>query len=554
MPKFGVCHDHNTWTAGRCVLSQESCDDRTETYKAPYETSLACSFPENVKVGRCTSSLDDKRCGPSEASCGTTSPYYDKIDPACSLVVDKTIDGERTTFPACSDLNEDVWQCVLDENSCITGERLKYAKWATEWGPHPCHCEDVPTGICYETRTTKDDTKNDNLTPDNSFCAVTARDCPSTYSWMSARAFLSSDRASYECRLCDDQAEKSESYSAGACLDSGASSTSITPSSLASCAMESIDCLSGSTEFVSSQRLLQQGMHCPIEQTKNWGYCTSAGDAVECTNKAGSCLYDFRFKVNDPDCDIHMNIKTGLPTYFSYCSPRTDNDDRDWKDIRCVWDEWECDPSKERWEEARLPNDAWFRGCTCEDVLTGVCQEPSTGDYYCAVSPNGCTNPDSYVPQRLLKDRGIDMSCRLCAPRPPSAAPTRFPSVPPVSPPTFLPVVVNRPTLPPIPWPTIPLLTQNPTWPTISPKLPTKSGAIESKQGSLSPGATAGVAIAGVVVCGLLVLIYTMATGVGTMKSSPVESYPEGNNNETEDPEVVIDHAQEMVPSASTIT
>jgi hypothetical protein len=551
-PEFGVCMDKGTLSSDRCVLSQASCDDSgMEIYTSPYETNLSCKAPEDVQVGRCKSSLDDERCGPSEASCGTKSPFYAINDPKCSLVTDKSVgDGTRTTFPTCSNSETSETQCVLDESYCLEGESFTYAKWAEEWGPNLCYCEHVPTGVCYQPKTTAGE---NNLTPKYSFCAVSQRDCPSDYLWMSARAFLKSDRVTYECRLCDDDDKigNEGSYPVGGCLETGASSTSFDAASFVNCALESVGC-PGTTEFVSFQKLSEQGLYCPMERTKNWGTCTSSGDPVECTNKEASCLYDFRFEADDSVCDVYGHPETGIPTYFSYCSPRTDNDDKDWKDIRCVWGEWECDPAKERWEEARLPNDAWFKGCTCEDVLTGVCKEPSTGEYHCAVSPQACTDPASYVSQRYLKEMEIDMTCQLCPSRPPSAPPipslTNSP-VPlptmvqqPVPAPTHSPIVVDRPTLPPIPWPTEPPKTTS-----------TKS---QFQNNNLPPGAIAGIAVGGLVVCGLIVLIISMAAGGGTTKSPPLESHPEGDE-ETDHPEVVIeepDHNEDLVPSTATIT
>lgn len=312
--------------------------------------------------------------------------------------------------------------------------------------------------------------------------------------------------------------------------------------------MEAVVCPTNS-QFVSSEKLAQQGLHCTMEQTKNWGTCSSSSEAVECTNKADSCLYDFRFETS-AECDIHGNSQTGLPTYFPYCSPRTDNDEKDWRDIRCVWDELECDPDKERWEEARLPNNAWFNGCTCEDVYTGVCKEPSSGEYHCAVSPQACTDPASYVPQRNLKEQGIDMECQLCAPRPPppktsppTKSPVALPSLPPIPSPT------NRPNPPPIPRPT-----RSPTRPT---EMPEVSSQNFSEQSDLSQGAVAGIAIAGVVACGILALIITFATRKnGTRKAPQRDTYPDSSvNRDVADPEVLAgipDHNLEPVASTGT--
>jgi len=555
-PQFGVCMDKGTRTTDRCVVSQASCDSDTEYYKAPYETTAICNSPDIVEIGRCTSDLDDKRCAPSESACGTKSPFFESFDPTCSLVK-ATSDGRRTTFPACSDEDNDVYQCVLDKNDCFLTEKLDYAKWASEWGPHECNCEDVPTGVCYEPQTGI----SGKLTAENSFCAVTARDCPDTHFWMSARDFLSSERASYECRLCDENktGTSSPSYPAGACLDSGESATSFIPSSFLSCALEYHLCPPGSSGFVSAQRLQEAGLTCPIERTDNWGVCGSSGDPVECTNKSDSCRYDFRFERNSAECDIHGHSRTALPTYFSFCSPKIDNDDRDWKDVRCVWDISECDPTTERWEEARLPCGGWFEGCTCENVYTGVCKEPSTEEYHCAVSALGCTDPVSYVPQRMLKERGIDMECQLCVPRastavfPPTDAPVATVAPEPsislvgvVPQPTLPPVTAFRPTLPP--WP-LPTLAPAPTnWPTLN----TVSLNSSNGQKSLSHGAVIGMAVGAAVFCAILVWIITMFTGGGTMKEPQVSR----TKNAIDDPEVDVgdlNHEEEPVPSTASI-
>ena len=562
-PEFGVCVDESTRTTNRCVLSRTSCDPESELYKSPYELlTPVCNGPGVVEIGRCLSDLDDKRCAATESSCGVKSPFYENIDPNCSLVADKMKpDVVRTTFPACKgDYGSDFFQCVLDAEDCLLSENVNYAKWADEWGPQKCHCEDVPTGVCYEPQTGI----TGKLTAENSFCAVTDLDCPTTHFWMSARDFLSSERATYECRLCDETETGAAppSYPVGACLEGGASPTSFTPSSFTSCALEAPMCPPGSGGFVSAQRLQDAGLVCPIERTDNWGVCGSSGDPVECTNKDDSCMYDFRFERNNEECDIHGHSESALPTYFSHCAPRTDLEDRDFRDIRCVWDINECDMATERWEEARLPRD-WFPGCTCEDVYTGVCKEPTTGEYHCAVSPLGCTDPTSYVPQRMLEERGIDMECQLCAPRASKEAVPVAPTAAPVAPtptgsmvgeayqPANPPVTIDRPTLPPIPLQTYP--TQAPDWSSSS------SSSQYQQQNSLSTGAIIGMAIGAVVVCALIVLIATTCMDGGKKKEPQGETNPQVSrmDNGNEDPDIVIEdlnHDEEPVPPKAIIT
>lgn len=533
-PKFGSCLD-------KCVLGHDACVTQSgaQLYKPPFESEEDCTKPDDVIVGRCTSSLDDERCGPTESACGTKSPFYEPIDNLCSIVDDDKddLDGKRTTFPACQRLDDvDVYQCVLDDSECKEGERKVYAKWAEDWGPQSCHCEDVPTGVCYKyDPNTHSPASQDLLTPENSFCAVSQDDCPSDHQWMAARDFLKSNKAIYQCRLCDAQTIQG-AYPAGACLSS-------TAGHYDACALESIDCDDGST-FVSSAQLEQQGLFCPIEHTQNWGICGSLEDKVECTNKMDSCLYNFRFEQSDNlECNIHFS-ESGLPTYFPYCSPRTDNDEKDWRDVRCVWDRAECDKATERWEEVRLPNDAWFQGCTCEDVLTGVCQDPSTGDYHCGVSAQACEDPSSYVLQRDLQAQGIDMECRLCSP---TSRPPPPPTFSPVPPPSTAPVSIPPPTFRPtfaLPSPT--KMPSNPT--TKSPTVPTAWPNVQelskNESNDLSQGAIIGIAIAGAVVCGLIVVIVTLATGTKKERAPQKQMYPNANaDDEDSDPEVVIDEA-----------
>jgi len=568
-PEYGVCLDSVTLEANRCVISAASCESGKEVYRAPYEIDQSCNSPDDVVVGRCSSSLDDNRCGSSAVSCGTKSSFFEPFDPTCSLSVDSNTSNNntkelRTTFPACRNPDTNSWLCSFDQQYCLSQERLTYAKWAAEWGSKPCHCEDVPTGICYQTKNTAN---NDNLTPANSFCAVSPGDCPSTHGFMSARAFLESERATFQCRFCEDPKDDySDSYPAGACQQKDGS----LPSSYVSCAMESDDCPSETTQFISSQRLSQEGLRCPAELTRNWGECKSMLDLVECTNKGESCLYAFRFEVNDSDCSMYRNSKTSLPTYFSYCAPRTDNDNRDWRDIRCVWDKEECDPSRERWEESRLPNNAWFRGCLCEDVFTGVCQESSTGEYHCAVSAKACTDPSSYIPQRLLKERKIDMSCPLCSSRQSHTSPdaTSLPTIAPSQPtsPEVLPAGTTRPAFVVSPMPTYSTFSA-PTRPPIPPT-PISTSATANNFGLDTRKNLASGLIAGITVLVILALAIVSVTvyvekrqrarrrGHSPDDSIPAEEVIHTANNNTTDTRtsIEVDHNQDLVTPSVQIT
>lgn len=600
-PTFGVC---GSSLNHRCVLSEESCDE-TEVYSAPYETDMipglnSCQDPNEVVIGRC----QGYSCAPSEESC---VGLWNKNDSTCSLVTDNGVDRtayndmhmddefedddgisgstdegstpNKTIFPACANLDEGEWQCVLDESSCRGNEELQHSKDVERFGPNSCHCEDVPTGICYQTGSAEEP-----LTPKNSFCALSDRDCPSTHKFMTDRDVLTTSYlVTYDCRLCAGS-DGVASYGAGACLNSGASQTDadFRASSFEYCAFESTECSSGVDGFVSAKRLEQQGLFCPVERTTNWGICSNGDDPFVCTNKPSSCLYSFTsLETPEKECDINRNSKTGVPTYFSSCNPKSAINPLGTDNVRCVWGEWECDPFEEMWEEARLPNDPGFTGCTCEDVFTGVCLEPSNGEYHCAVSPEGCTAPETYVKQLDLKDQGIDLVCQMCAPKGPPTIPpydpvpqeplVPSPTAPPITPlvntpidqpvtfeepPTFKPTEAPRPTLPPalnvggtgapipsptfspivngpeptvapIPWPTLSSVdgpVSTPSWPTNAPVptpfWPTNAPELALESDTLPTNALILIAVGPVLVIALIVLLYAILTRGGTLKKS----------------------------------
>ena len=424
VPEYGSCFDTRTNTVSRCVLSSRACPEVTEVYVPAYEANLPCHDPDDVVIGRCVSAKEDNRCAASPAACGGEFDSFKAVDTTCSVSGDigRSVDGykPRTIYPACKHTDthshgiDNEWQCALDHHYCLSDETMIDADFAAMGSSRPCHCGDVPTGVCY--RMEKGPTETELLTPANAFCAISPRDCPPTHGWMSARLFMSLDRATFQCRLCDHYSKQANSYLAGACQEDGAPTAS--PPIMA-CALEGGDCPTG-TNFVSAYSLLERGLHCPAEATRNWGKCESSGkNLVECTNKAESCEYGFNFTPSIAECNIYGHTQTSFPTYFGYCLQRNDNEGRDRTGARCVWDEAECDPAWEWWQEARPPNPPLFQGCVCEDVLTGVCRDPS-GNYHCAVSAAGCADPSSYVPQRLLEERGIDIRCPLCPPRPPA--------------------------------------------------------------------------------------------------------------------------------------
>jgi len=592
-PRFGVCIDEDTQVVDGCVLSSASCTTNSffginEVYQAPYEkTNDACTDAEKVGIGRCKSSLDGLHCGPTELSCGATSNFYDKSDPTCSLMVDKAAGTlVRTTFPACSNLDEDTWRCVLGlEDDCLDGERFTYSRWAEDWGPSPCHCEDVPTGICHYKTTDNDQVESNILTINNSFCAVSPRDCPPDTLWMTARDFEEFQFRTYDCRLCGGSTTHSTATTtvttsitaittyvveAGACLEPEASHTVFGVDEVDSCALEAVSC-PANFQFVSSETLKAQGINCPLEETKNWGTCASDLNPTECTNKATSCLYNFQPQMG-VECDVHGNSETGLPTYFPNCYPIAQNEE-DKREARCVWGELECDTEIEWYSKVNISGS---RQCTCEDVLTGVCKEPSTGEYHCAVSPRACTDPASYILQKDLEAEGIAMRCQLCVPEiaPSNSSPIPPPVSPPIPPPTLLP---TSPVPPPISFPTTtappthtPILIDRPTFPPIprptnKPTSPPTTFEMDSqniKKGNLSTGGLAGLAIAGALVCALIVLIVTMLCDNDEREPAEDPDLYASSGELSSDPdmpgEIVVeelpDHDPEPVASSGTMT
>lgn len=520
--------------APRCALLPSSCDAAGgEVYTPPDRDGgggpALCPSAASVGVGRCRSSLDDKRCGVTEDACGYRGRFYEPHDPECTLVADGSDGAEagwtvrdggpsagtavRTTFASCNGHSpgaEGVYECVLDSSACGDGEKFDYTKWTEEWGDHPCNCEDVRVGLCRDGPLADDE----EWTEENSHCAVSPADCGEGRTFVNAREAAGSGRNRRECRLCGPGGSPpAPPFEAGACLRPGSGGAE--PGDYARCALGRSECADDAGEaFVPAPGLRLRGLRCPVERTSNWGKCAGSGDRVECTNAADSCLYAFRFErsaesAGDGGCDVHGSRASGIPTYFPYCAPRTDNDERDWRDVRCVWDKAECDGETERWEEARPGNLSWFRGCTCEDVLTGACVGPGIdGGFHCAASRDGCADPSAYVPQRLLADSGVDPgACRLCRSRPGGAPPkpafeakgatvrTRRPAAPG---PAGAPARPAEGEVPALPTPTL----------AYAPPSASPPGA-----GGLPPGAVWGVAAGGLAGAALAALLVALVTG-----------------------------------------
>ena len=389
-------------------------------------------------------------------------------------------------------------------------------------------------GVC------RDDSLDDGeeFTEENSHCSVSAADCGEGRSFVSAREVAESGRERRECRLCSPEDAPGAPYGAGACLRPGGEGSE--PGDYALCAFVGSECTDGST-FVPASDLRSRGLHCPVERTSNWGRCASTADRVECTNAEGSCLYAFRFERSagaaaDGGCDVHGSRASGIPTYFPYCAPRTDNAAKDWRDVRCVWDEAECDPKTERWEEARPGNLSWFHGCTCEDVLTGACVDPDIdGGHHCAVSKDGCADPSTFVPQRLLAENGLDPeACRLCRSRPEGAPPKPVFEAKEATIRTKKPVASaeSSPLSSPVSVPAYPA-EDVPTLPTLAYAPPAQTAVLATAPGAsgLSPGAVWGIAAGCLAAAALAALLVALITRRNREEDLPVRVFVGGTGD-----------------------
>lgn len=391
-PKFGRCTSNGA--TGRCVLTAEDCRDG-ETYVKPSSAATTSCSAFDVTIGRCGSTLEQGRCASTPDTCTYPKQFVSSAsNNECNLVTGEGHEG-LTLYSACENFQDGFSRrCVLGFDECIENESPISAEGLLAWSA-PCFCGAVPTGVCYA-----------GARPDaSSYCAVSASDCLSgTEEFMSANDFDSLDDAPFTCRLCD---RKQDTYKAGACKDSSGR--------LTQCVMESTDCDSSSETYVNSVNLLKDyGVICDAEFIPSYGECTSEvlDKHVQCTNKATSCRSAQNF-VRKSTCGLYADAVREYPTFFGHCTPHSGV--RDWKDDRCVWDATECHPTEEYFVSATAPS-SFQRNCQCEHVKVGAC-EHSLGQYHCAVSPNACENPSTYIPNRNFESKQITLECALCAPR-----------------------------------------------------------------------------------------------------------------------------------------
>ena len=238
------------------------------------------------------------------------------------------------------------------------------------------------------------------------------------------------------------------------------------------CALEMTAC-DNANDFVSSHILMTTndvvGAEC-LGQTGlvNVGRCES--DNQHCASTASSCTYPEHFTPFAPECTVQdpqpmangvtttstlygacyesSDINNDVPQDPSATIPPTDNDK-----ITCLWNKAAgCNqPAKvddSPVQQARL----WFEAanvevftghtCGCEDVVTGACMADH-GNYYCAVSANGCDADTEFIPAADLP--GLGMECRLCdSDQPIGVPPTPAPVAVNNKMPTANPTVTNR--------------------------------------------------------------------------------------------------------------
>jgi len=400
-PRFGGCLDSNTAQIDFCALSPKDCAaNGNGIYVKPDEISQnRCSSASQVEVGRCDSSLDDNLCTYSKTSCQISSKHA--RDGTCNVIKDSSADS-MTRYPYCRVLPEfdpnEPFRCVLSADDCTEKEMaIPITTFAKK---DPCYCHHVPTGICYLSTAAK-------ITADSSFCAVEQYDCPEAYRFMSAHQLLNMETPPRYCRLCQQGMSKVQLHEqvveAGGCFKN---------LNFMRCALQFTDCsLTNNEIFKSSPEMREMGfVPCPAWEMKG-GECTSSMEDIACTNTADSCLLPQKF-VSDNSCTMHSDVRTGLPAGFGHCQNSKSIKNSNWENYRCVWQESECDVLNELWYPASGQKD-WFRGCKCEDVVTGGCTY--NGEVHCAVSERACADPSTFRNAKQLEDDGI--LCHLCHPK-----------------------------------------------------------------------------------------------------------------------------------------
>lgn len=264
-----------------------------------------------------------------------------------------------------------------------------------------------------------------------------------------------------------------------------------------SCALERSGCsrpsgLAGvaSQSFVSSAELLENGSstpgyHCLSSDGTDprlyvyLGRCVEKVDEYTCTSHASNCKSPSKFLPQDELCTLLADLSSTRRrerSFFATCNPKGNDASLE---PRCFWSSSEC-PSN-YFAMGALPYSTYLF-CTCEKTETGACRTAANG-YMCAVSPDGCADPSSFLTaSELQAEAGID--CRLC--RPPTLIPQAIrPS----------PVVQNNGNAPA---PTTTTQTQ-----------PQGSLSSSSDDDSILPrGAVIGLATAGGLVIGLALAVF----------------------------------------------
>ncbi|KAL7565903.1 hypothetical protein ACA910_021489 [Epithemia clementina (nom. ined.)] len=397
-PSCGT-QDASSSAGRRCVLWKSDCSETSSNW-IPIQTPKEEAAPSDV-ISSPTMS--------SSSSSYNMRPHFDGNDP------------ESTTTPLPPGDNED------DEDGTATAA----------WQDSSCHCHDVATGLCQakaEAGTTADD-----------FCAVSSADCPpETHDFVTALALLEQQQQSsswLQCRLCPDTR-----YRVGACVNS------VTHEFL-QCAKEAWECQDlasleeDSTSPFSSQLDAAQFVSA-VHQVSN-----SEGQPQACfTQDLRLGLY---FQQEQQESVVQSGSTTTTTTrttftYFGQCQNVTggDNNNIETTTSRCVWDGMECDfASGEEWKIPPRPSSRSSSSateplplaCLCEDVYTGAC-EYAPGLYHCAVSPQACDDPTTYVRAWDVSNNsntsyrdafGQVLDCRLCPLRP--ASMLVLPSLPPTS-------------------------------------------------------------------------------------------------------------------------
>jgi len=402
-PTFGACDSPADRLS--CAITPSVCPDGDIYVNAFNLINIRkCDSPHRVEVGRCTSPDGHNHCSAFSTSCGSSSSYT-QSDSSCSLVEDNSEDRNGLTqYPYCRKTIDGgnplmaEHRCVLSGDECITGEEeLLTLNQASKF--MRCFCHVVPTGMCYAKDV-------EPITADSSYCAVASYDCKDGDSFMPGFELDERTDPPRTCRLCD--VEDLQFYNlhkavvqAGRCITK--------EGIYAGCHLESTAC-ADPLEFQSSIELHARGIMACSADAFFGGDCESDQEnGAYCTYNAEACAAPAKFTERST-CTIHSDSVNDEPMYFGQCKSLT-GESSEGRDYRCVWQSSECDDTNEQYTPASKPMD-WYDGCTCENVVTGACQEPNSGEYYCAVSELGCASGHTYITS--LQTKSADLDCRLC--------------------------------------------------------------------------------------------------------------------------------------------